>query len=192
MQQQPGQLVLEGLGVLVAREVAVLLAGPGVRLHDPVDQLPQARLAGVGAERAAEVFARDDGRRVGAPEVGELDAPLLEDGLPRLPVGLDDVPTLPAHLVVRMHAGRREDPFDLQPLARVRLLRAGRLRPAAHRLRHVPSLLRVATSYSTFARARFCPFVRLIQLFPGTATGSLSARNIAISVSKSAADSKAR
>ena len=96
VQQHPGQLVLEDLGVVVGREVAVVLAGLGVGEHDAVDQLLEALLAHVGAERAAEVLGGDDRGGVDAPEVGELDAALLEDRLAGLPVGLDDVAPLPA------------------------------------------------------------------------------------------------
>ena len=106
--------MLEDLGVLVGREVAVLLAGRGVGEDDAVDQLAQAALAGVGADGAAEVLRRDDRRGVDRPEVGVLDAALLEDGLAGLPVGLDDVAALPGHLVVGVHAGRRVDALDRQ------------------------------------------------------------------------------
>ena len=56
-------------------------------------------------------------RGVDRPEVGELDAALLEDRLARLPVLLDDVAPLPGHLVVRVHAGRGVDALDGQALA---------------------------------------------------------------------------
>ena len=81
--------------VVVGGEVAVRLAGLHVREHDAVDELAQAPLALVGADRAAEVLRGDDGGGVDAPEVGELDAPLLEDDLAALPVRLDDVAALP-------------------------------------------------------------------------------------------------
>ena len=113
--QQPGQLVLEDLGVGRGGEVAVVLAGLAVGLHDPVDELLEAPLADVGADGAAEVLGGDDGGGVDRPEVGELDAALLEDGLAGLPVGLDDVAALPGDLVVRVHALGAEDPLDLQP-----------------------------------------------------------------------------
>ena len=87
-------------------EVAVVLAGLAVGLHDAVDELLEAPLAGVGADGAAEVLGGDDGGGVDRPEVGELDAALLEDGLAGLPVGLDDVATLPGDLVVGVDARR--------------------------------------------------------------------------------------
>ena len=66
--------------------------------------------------RAAEVLRGDDRGGVDAPEVGELHAALLEDGLAGLPVRLDDVATLPGELVVGVHALGAEDPLDLQAL----------------------------------------------------------------------------
>ena len=60
----------------------------------------------VGADGAAEVLGRDDRGGVDRPEVGELDAALLEDRLAGLPVLLDDVAPLPGHLVVGVHARR--------------------------------------------------------------------------------------
>ena len=74
VQQHPGQLVLEDLGVGRAGEVAVLLAGRAVGLHHPVDELLERPLALRRADRAAEVLGGDDVGRVDAPEVGELHA----------------------------------------------------------------------------------------------------------------------
>ena len=98
------------------REVAVVLAALAVGLDDAVDQLAQAGLADVGVEGAAEVLGGDDGRGVDRPEVGELDAALLEDGLAGLPVGLDDVAALPGELVVGVHALGAEPALDRQTL----------------------------------------------------------------------------
>ena len=64
--QQPGELVLEDLGVGGGREVAVVDAGLRVGLHDPVDELLEAPLAHVGADGAAEVLGGDDRRGVDA------------------------------------------------------------------------------------------------------------------------------
>ncbi len=114
--EQPGQLVLEELGVGRRGEVAVVLAALAVGLHDAVDELLEAPLAGVGADGAAEVLGGDDRGGVDAPEVGELDAALLEDDGAGLPVLLDDVAALPGELVVGVHALGREDPLDLQAL----------------------------------------------------------------------------
>jgi hypothetical protein len=116
VQQHPGQLVLEDLGVLLGGEVAVLDAGGGVGGHHAVDELAQAGLTGGPADRAAEVLAGDDVRRVDRPEVGELHAALLEVDGAVPPVGHHDVATLPAHLVVRVHAGGGEQPLQREAL----------------------------------------------------------------------------
>ncbi len=100
-------------------------------------ELAQAGLADVGVEGAAEVLRRDDGRGVDRPEVGELDAALLEDGLAGLPVGLDDVAPLPGDLVVGVHAVGAEDPLDRQSPCWVAPFLAG----PAHRLGHPFSLV---------------------------------------------------
>ena len=100
-----------------AGEVAVVDAGLGVGLHDPVDELLEAPLAYVGADGAAEVLGGDDGGGVDRPEVGELDAALLEDGLAGLPVLLDDVATLPRDGVVGVGALGAEDALQRQALA---------------------------------------------------------------------------
>ena len=139
VEQHPGELVLEGLGVGLGEEVAVVLAGLGVGEHDAVDELLEAALAHVGADGAAEVLRGDDRGGVDAPEVGELDAALLEDGLAGLPVRLDDVAVLPVDLVVRVGARRRVDALDRETgHLGLSLLRGGALR-AARRLRHARS-----------------------------------------------------
>src|SRR3712207_7732904 len=51
---------LEHLGVRVGGEVAVVLAGLGVREHDAVEELLEAPLAHVGPEGATEVLRGDD------------------------------------------------------------------------------------------------------------------------------------
>ena len=106
VQQHVGELVLEDLRVLRCREVAVLAAGLRVGEHHPIDELAKTRLPRVAAHGATEVLGRHDRRCVDAPEVGELDTPLLEHRLAGLPVGLDDVATFPRDLVVRVNAGR--------------------------------------------------------------------------------------
>ena len=96
-----GQLGLEGLEVRVGREV-VLGLGPGRdRVDDAVDQLADGGLALGRAEVAAEVLGHDDVGRELAPEVGDLDVLLLEDGLAGL-VGDAGGPVLPGDLVVGM------------------------------------------------------------------------------------------
>ena len=109
--------MLEDLGVGVGREVAVLLAGRDVREHDAIEQLAQALLALLGADRATEVLRGDDRGRVDAPEVGELDAALLEDLLAGPPVGLYDVAALPRDVVVRVDALGGVDALDREALA---------------------------------------------------------------------------
>ena len=100
---QVRQLGLEGLQVLVGREV-VLGLGPGRdRVDDPVDELADARLALRRADVAAEVLADHDVGRELAPEAGDLDVLLLEDELARL-VADARVPELPRDLVVGMDA----------------------------------------------------------------------------------------
>ena len=87
----------------VRREVALGL-GPGRdRVDDPVDQLADGGLALRRAEVAAEVLADHDVGGELAPEVGDLDVLLLEDGLAGL-VGDAGGPVLPGDLVVGMDA----------------------------------------------------------------------------------------
>ena len=100
---QVGQLRLEGLEVLVGREVVLGLRPGGDRVDDAVDQLADAGLALRRAEVAAEVLADDDVGGELAPEVGDLDVLLLEDALARL-VGDAGGPVLPGDLVVGMDA----------------------------------------------------------------------------------------
>ena len=102
--EEVGQLGLEGGEVLVGREV-VLGLGPGRdRVDDAIDELADARLALGRAEVAAEVLADDDVGGELRPEVGDLDVLLLEDRLARL-VGDAGGPVLPGDLVVGMDAG---------------------------------------------------------------------------------------
>src|SRR5215212_9693465 len=153
-------------------EVAVVDAGLGVGLHDPVDELLEAPLPRLGADRAAEVLRGDDRARVHRPEVRELHPTLLEDGLAGLPVLLDDVAALPGDLVVGVGAGRAEDTLDRQaglvmacaPRPQRRGLR--RLRRIGHLLSSVPDCscccLRVllpmvsATTDMPRSEARWC------------------------------------
>ena len=100
---QVGQLRLEGLEVLVRREVVLGLRPGGDRVDDAVDQLADGGLALRRAEVAAEVLADDDVGGELAPEVGDLDVLLLEDALARL-VGDAGGPVLPGDLVVGMDA----------------------------------------------------------------------------------------
>ena len=109
--------MLEDLGVLVGGEVAVLPARRHVHAHDAVDQLLQAPLALRRADRAAEVLGGHDVRRVDRPEVGELDAALLEVDRAVPPVRHDDVAALPGDLVIGMDAIAGVDTAHGEPLA---------------------------------------------------------------------------
>ena len=77
--EQVGQLGLEGREVLVGREVALRLGPGGDRVDDAVDELLDAVLALRRADVAAEVLADDDVGGELAPERGDLDVLLLED-----------------------------------------------------------------------------------------------------------------
>ena len=132
VQQHPGQLVLEDLGVALGGEVAVLAAGRAVGAHHPVDELAQAATRAAGVPTAPrKYFVVTMLVALTLHDGGELDAALLEVDRAVAPVGHDDVAALPGHLVVGVHAGGGEDALDLQALAPARRLgRAPRARPA--------------------------------------------------------------
>ena len=75
VQQHPGQLVREDLGVGRVGEVAVLLTGGAVGVDHPVDELLERPLPLRGPHRAPEVLGGDD--------VGRVDAPGLGNSTPR-------------------------------------------------------------------------------------------------------------
>ena len=104
------QLGLEGLGLLLGREVAALAAPAAGRVDDPADHLPHGALALGRGHAAAEVLLRDDVRRGLRPELGELDALLVERRL--VLAGDERVAELPLDLVERVAAGDREVPAD--------------------------------------------------------------------------------
>ena len=106
--------MLEDLGIILSEEVAVILTGLGVGKDDAVDQLTKAALTNVGAQCTTEVLGGDDGGGVHRPEIGELDATLLEDGLTGLPVRLNDIAVFPVDLVVGVNAWRGVDALDGQ------------------------------------------------------------------------------
>src|SRR5680860_17601 len=116
----------------------MVLAALAVGLHHAVDELLEAPLTDVGAEGATEVLRGHDRRGVDRPEVGELHAALLEDGLAGLPVLLDDVAALPVQLVVGVYPLSAEHAVDLDAL---RGSLSGCSRGAAHRLRHACLLI---------------------------------------------------
>ncbi len=140
VQEGVRQLVLEDLGVGGRGEVLVVLSGLPVRLHDAVDQLLEAGLALRGADGTAEVLAGDDVDRVHRPEVGELDAALLEVDRAVAPVGHDDVTALPRHLVIGVDPRGGVDALDTQTLVRLGALGAGTPCRTARRLCHAASL----------------------------------------------------
>src|SRR5262249_24200292 len=102
------ELVLERLRLGVGREIAAVTTPRADRRHDAADHLLDRALALRARHAAPEVLLRDDvGRRL-RPELGELDAALLELR-PVLP-GDVRVARLPLDLVVRLAALDREVP----------------------------------------------------------------------------------
>ena len=109
------ELVAERLGLVVVDEVAVADSPVGDRVGDPVDDLPQRRLALRCAERAPEVLLGDDVRRVLRPADGELDVG-LEEGVGAVAVvGDAGVAALPLDGLVRMRPRLGEVPADPDP-----------------------------------------------------------------------------
>ena len=72
------ELGLEGVRLLVGREVAALAAPAADRVDDAADHLLDGALALGRGHAAAEVLLRDDVRRGLRPELRELDVLLLE------------------------------------------------------------------------------------------------------------------
>ena len=101
------QLGLEGVGLLVGREVAALAAPAADRVDDAADHLLDGALALGRGHAAAEVLLRDDVGRGLRPELRELDVLLLE----RRAVLARDVRVaeLPLDLLERVAAGDREE-----------------------------------------------------------------------------------
>src|SRR5690606_31044313 len=108
VQEQMDELHLEGVGVLLAREVAELAAPARDRAGDAADHLLDGGLALGRAEAAAEVLLGDDVRRVLRPALRELDAALLEGRVVR--IADDRVADLPLDLVEGMDTRRRVAP----------------------------------------------------------------------------------
>jgi hypothetical protein len=115
VQQDEAELVLEGVAVLDAGEVAASTAPVGDRARDARDHLLDGALARRRAELAAEVLLRDDVRRVLRPGDRELDVGLLE----RDAVAVADarVAHLPLDGVERVHPLLREQAPHGQRLA---------------------------------------------------------------------------
>ena len=127
------ELVAEGLGVLIGREVGVLDPPVGDRVGDAVDHLLDAALALGRAEVAAEVLAGHDVGGQGRPALGELEVLLLEHGLAVL-VGDGGFSQVPLDRVIRVDVGAGESALDLEALP-AGLLALGQLDVAAVRLR---------------------------------------------------------
>ena len=119
------QLGLEGVGLLVGREVAAGAAPAGDRVDDAADHLLDAPLALGRGHAAAEVLLGDDVRRRLRPELRELDVLLVEDRL--LLAGDEGVADLPLDLVERVAARDREVAAD----GETRRLRRRRCSPRA-------------------------------------------------------------
>ncbi len=114
LEQDVGQLGVEGVGVGIGREVAVGPAPAGDGVGHPADHLLDRCLALRRAQGAAEVLAGGHLGRELRPRLGELEALLLEDRLPVL-VGDGRLAGLPLDRVVRVHARPREPSLDADP-----------------------------------------------------------------------------
>ncbi len=112
------QLGLEGPGVRLGVEVALGPPPAAEGAHHPSDQLPDAALALVRAERPAEILGGHDVGGGLRPGLRDLDPLLLEDDLPLL-IADDRVAGLPLDLVERIDAGPREIPLHPQPGGRL-------------------------------------------------------------------------
>jgi len=115
MDEEVGQLSLEGGEVLVSREVVLRRCPAGDRVDDAVDELLCGSFATRCPDVAPEVFADDDVGGQLAPERWDLDVRLLEDRLARLVLDLCAA-QLPGDLVVRMNARRGPAPLEGQTL----------------------------------------------------------------------------
>ena len=110
-----GELVVEGVAVGGGLEVAALLAVARDRAGDALDQLPDGGLALGRADAAVEVLLDDDVRRGLRPGLGDLDVLLLEDRLALL--GHDRRRAqLPLDRVVRRDRRVRIDAAESQAL----------------------------------------------------------------------------
>ena len=106
MDEDELQLVLEGLGLFLGREVAALAAPRAGGVDDPADHLLDAVLAVGRAHAAAEVLLGHDVRGRLRPELGELHVLLLEHRL--VLAGDEGVARLPFDLVEGVASGNRE------------------------------------------------------------------------------------
>src|SRR5262249_2872016 len=97
------QLGLEGVRLVVGREVAALAAPAADRVDDAADHLADAGLALGSAELAPEILLSNDIRRRLRPELRELDRLLVERGL--VLARDEGVADLPLDLVEGIAAG---------------------------------------------------------------------------------------
>ena len=111
------ELGLEGVGLLVRREVAALTAPAADRVDDAADHLLDGALALGRGHAAAEVLLRDDVRRGLRPELRELDVLLLEGRA--VAAGDVRVAQLPLDRVERIDA--RDGEVALRSDARLRV-----------------------------------------------------------------------
>ena len=114
VQQDVGELRLEGVAVLGGGEVAALAAPVGDRAGDAADHLLDRALARGRVELAAEVLLGDDVGRVLRPAARELDVALLEGDL--VAVADARVADLPLDGVEGVRLRRREVAMDSQRL----------------------------------------------------------------------------
>jgi hypothetical protein len=130
VEQDVGQLGLEGIAVLLGGEVAALATPAGDRAGHASDHLLDRPLALRRSELAAEVFLSHDVGRVLRPAHRELHAPLLEGDA--IAVADQRIPLLPLHGVERMLAGLGEVAADLQAFTGLRLDAGWCLRVVLH------------------------------------------------------------
>ncbi len=79
LDEEVGEVVVEGLGVLIGGEVAALLAPLGDGVGDAADEGADTALALGRPGLAVEIFGGDDVGRGHGPVDGDLDVLLLED-----------------------------------------------------------------------------------------------------------------
>src|SRR5262249_28880953 len=108
-----GELVVEGVAVGGGLEVAALLAVAGDRGGHALDELADGGLALGGPEAAVEVLLDDDVRRRLRPRLRDLDVLLLEDRLALLRRDRRGA-QLPLDRVVRRDGRVRIDPCERQ------------------------------------------------------------------------------
>ena len=130
VQEDVSELLFEGRGVWRRSKIAAFGAPAGDRSGDPADHLLDRALTGGRAKLAAEVFLRDDVRRVLRPRRGKFDIGLLEGD----PVAVADarIADLPLDGVEGVGSRRGEVPPNRQSLARSDALLKLRVRCVRH------------------------------------------------------------